>query len=614
MFTYNTFEFWQSFLSANFLFSSIALANAILLLVITNLLKESNAKLILFSVITSVSALLFFADRVGSDFFILFPLTLFLLILMILIKVMKNYTYAGNFFIASNMILLFFGMLWGGWYLMTIPVSDITRALMLSSTPLIFLALPSGMIQLIEQFEVLCRKNWIRPRFTNALKDKDFFPKVCLHVPTYAEPPDMVIETLNKLSKLDYPNYEVILIDNNTKDSKLWEPVQEHCNKLGERFRFIHVEGIAGAKAGALNIALKKTAPDVEIIGVVDADYYVEPDFLSALIPFFKDSNMGFVQTPHDYREWENSRYLRMCYWEYQLFFRTTMVSLNERDAALTVGTMCLIRRKALEKAGGWAEWCVTEDSELSIRIHALGYTSVYTTESYGRGLIPETFSGYKKQRFRWSAGPVQELKHHLKLYLMWPWRKPSLLTLAQKIHHLNHGLDRFNVGIGLLFLPLGMAVVLSMLYHREVVNVPYELWLAATVILIASFILNWLLYKVTLGCSLKDMVGAMFASRSLTHIISIATLKAIFTRKIPWLRTDKFRSLPLGFSAILSTKAETIMGLSLITFALLSYNIMPKTGLLLMFLIGIVYRGLDYLTAPFLSLLSEAHLRKINN
>ena len=64
---------------------------------------------------------------------------------------------------------------------------------------------------------------------------------------------------------------------------------------------------------------------------------------------------------------------LRLCYWEYKCFFRTTMVSYNERDAALTVRTMCLIRRTALEEAGGWAEWCVTEDSELALRIHALG-------------------------------------------------------------------------------------------------------------------------------------------------------------------------------------------------------------------------------------------------
>src|SRR5206468_6121527 len=141
------------------------------------------------------------------------------------------------------------------------------------------------------------------------------------------------------------------------------------------RFRFKHVEGLSGAKAGALNLALSIMAPDAELVGVVDADYLVRPDWLKRLIGYFDDPLMGFVQPPHDYRGWERHPYLRACYFEYLYFFRTTMVSLNERDAAITVGTMSLLRREALERAGGWAEWCVTEDSELAIRVHALGYS-----------------------------------------------------------------------------------------------------------------------------------------------------------------------------------------------------------------------------------------------
>jgi hypothetical protein len=76
-------------------------------------------------------------------------------------------------------------------------------------------------------------------------------PKVSVHVPTYAEPPDVVIGTLDALARLDYDNVEVLVIDNNTKDETLWRPVQEHCRRLGDRFRFFHVEPLAGAKAGA---------------------------------------------------------------------------------------------------------------------------------------------------------------------------------------------------------------------------------------------------------------------------------------------------------------------------------------------------------------------------
>ena len=150
-----------------------------------------------------------------------------------------------------------------------------------------------------------------------------------------------------------------------------------------------------GAKAGALNFALWQTAPDAELVGVVDSDYQAEPDFLERLVGYFDDPKIGFVQTPHDYREWQDSLYQRMCYWEYRRFLETTMVSFNEWDAAITVGTMCVIRCKALEEAGGWAEWCLTEDSELAVRIHALGYSGVYLTTTFGRGLIPETFEGY---------------------------------------------------------------------------------------------------------------------------------------------------------------------------------------------------------------------------
>src|SRR5439155_23188740 len=112
----------------------------------------------------------------------------------------------------------------------------------------------------------------------------------------------------------------------------------------------------------------------------------------------------------------------------------------------LTVGTMSVLRTRALVEAGGWAAWCLTEDSELAIRLHALGWSGVYFTDAFGRGLIPETFAGYKQQRFRWTYGPVQELKHHLRLFLPRRWAQPSRMTPAQKLHHLNHGLDRMNI------------------------------------------------------------------------------------------------------------------------------------------------------------------------
>ena len=101
------------------------------------------------------------------------------------------------------------------------------------------------------------------------------FPKVSIHVPAYFEPPEMLKQTLDAVSRLDYPNFECVVIINNTPDPEFWQPIQDHCRALGERFKFINAEKVKGFKAGALRIAMERTAADAEIIGIIDADYVV---------------------------------------------------------------------------------------------------------------------------------------------------------------------------------------------------------------------------------------------------------------------------------------------------------------------------------------------------
>jgi hypothetical protein len=547
---------------------------------------------------------------VGHSATVLLPLALGLGLSAAATRLLRDFTVPGRLLLAAHIQLLLVGLPWGMWFVATIPVSPLTRGLMLAGCPLLLITLPSGLVQLLEQNEVLWRARWRRPRAPAPVGAGHRYPKISLHVPAYAEPPEIVIATLDALARLRYPNFEVLVIDNNTPDQALWRPVQAHCRRLGERFRFFHLDRLPGAKAGALNFALRHTAPDAELIGVVDSDYLADPDWLASVVGYFDDPRMGFVQAPHDYRDWQSSPYLRLCYWEYQLFFKTTMVSLNERDAALTVGTMCLIRRKALEDAGGWAEWCATEDSELAIRIHARGYSSVYLTTSFGRGLIPETFAGYKKQRFRWTCGPVQELKHHLRLFLPGRLGHPSRLSLVQTIHHLNHGLDRLNVGLGLLLLPLALGVLVSMLLQHEVVPVPLELWLAASVLLPSGYVLQWLTYRTAVGCSVRDMLGAMLASAALHHTIATASLRALLTRRIPWYRTSKFTALPLGLGAVADARTELLLAVLAIGVAAFALTRLPQAGLHVVLLIGAALQGTTYLAAPVLALLAERDIR----
>ena len=78
----------------------------------------------------------------------------------------------------------------------------------------------------------------------------------------------MLKQTLDAVARLDYPNFECVVVINNTPDPALWRPIEEHCRTLGERFKFVRDDNLAGFKAGALRLALTHTAADAEIIGV----------------------------------------------------------------------------------------------------------------------------------------------------------------------------------------------------------------------------------------------------------------------------------------------------------------------------------------------------------
>src|SRR5260221_1795744 len=147
------------------------------------------------------------------------------------------------------------------------------------------------------------------------------FPKVSIHIPAYFEPVEMLKQTLDAVSRLDYPNFECVVIINNTPDPEFWQPIQDHCRALGERFKFINAEKVEGFKAGALRIAMERTAIDAEIIGIIDADYVVQPDWLKDLVPVFADPRVGLVQAPQDHRDGNLSLMHYVMNGEYAGFF-----------------------------------------------------------------------------------------------------------------------------------------------------------------------------------------------------------------------------------------------------------------------------------------------------
>jgi len=501
--------------------------------------------------------------------------------------------------------------IWAVQFLAGLSLSPVTTVLMWTAVAISAVTLPSAVVTTREGWEPLLRPPLPSPQ-PDPVTAAGFAPRISIHVPCHAEPPHLVISTLDRIAALDYANFEVLVIDNNTTDPALWQPVQAHCEALGDRFRFFHVEGLTGAKAGALNWALPRTDPTAELVAVVDADYHVKPTWLRETVGHFTDPRLGFVQAPHAYRDHQGSRFATWANSEYGVFFRTGMVSLDERGAGLTVGTMSLIRRQALVDAGGWAEWCLTEDSELAIRIHAAGYTSVYLTTPYGRGLVPDTFDGYRRQRFRWTFGPVQETRRHWRLFLpRFLGGHQSALTGTQKLHHANHGIDVIGIGVRTLALAVGITAAASMIAHHETVPMPYELWVASTAALASSWLMRLLVYRRLLGATTTRALGGIVSFAALNLVITVASLRATIGLTSAWHRTNKFRSRSSWRNALAAAKQEAALALACIGVAAGIFAYAPgHSGIALMLAIALAAKGITFLSAPMLALIANQDLQ----
>jgi len=430
-------------------------------------------------------------------------------------------------------------------------------------------------------------------------------PRVSIHVPTYNEPADMVIETLNALAALDYPNFEVILIDNNTKNPAVWQPVQAHCAKLGEYFRFFHVDQLPGFKAGALNYALRKTSPDAQIIAVIDSDYTVAPNWLHDLAPQFLDRpRLAIVQAPQDYRDNKQNAFKAMCYTEYEGFFRIGMVTRNERNAIIQHGTMTLIRREALEKVGGWGEWCITEDAELGLRIFAGGYEALYLSRSYGRGLMPDNFADYKKQRFRWAYGAVQIMRRHMGSLLKVS-RGP--LSYGQRYHFVAGWLPWLADSMSLIFniaaLTWSIAMVIFPLDFDPPLIVFSILPLSLFSFKIAKLVY---LYRVRVKASVGQTIAAAIAGLALSHTISLAMLSGFFTSDKPFFRTPKHAPNAALLKALLDCRDELILMIALWLAVLgvaLRHDVQNLD--LLLWLVVLLVQSIPYMATMLVSLIS---------
>jgi hypothetical protein len=238
------------------------------------------------------------------------------------------------------------------------------------------------------------------------------------------------------------------------------------------------------------------------------------------------------------------------------------MITRNERNAIIQHGTMTMVRKSALQQVDGWGEWCITEDAELGLRIFEQGLEASYIPHSYGRGLMPDTFVDFKKQRFRWAFGSVQILRRHLCGLL---WGCKGRLTAGQRYHFVAGWLPWLADGFNLLFNMGALAWSIAMLAAPHRVDPPL---LVFALLPLALFLFKlgklFYLYQTRVGATTTQTIAAALAGLSLTHTIGVAMLTGFLVKSKPFFRTPKQAHKQALLKALSAAREETLLMMAL--------------------------------------------------
>ncbi|HKY75223.1 MAG TPA: cellulose synthase catalytic subunit, partial [Acidimicrobiia bacterium] len=236
--------------------------------------------------------------------------------------------------------------------------------------------------------------------FTFSLWDVDAVPpapvctvppgRIAVLIPTYNESTDVLLPTVAAAAALE-PAHETWVLDDGNRPAVRRLAAQLGVNYLARTDR-------TGAKAGNVNNAL--TVVEADFVAILDADHVAGRDFLAHTLGYFADPEVAFVQTPQDFynvdsfehetrrRGWRRARAAGdQAFSEQALFYRVLQPGKNRWKAAFWCGTGAVVRMEALRQVGGVATDTVTEDIHTTIRMHKLGWRSVYHNEVLSRGL-----------------------------------------------------------------------------------------------------------------------------------------------------------------------------------------------------------------------------------
>ena len=257
--------------------------------------------------------------------------------------------------------------------------------------------------------------------------DDDLLPTVDVFIPSYNEDEFILATTIAAAKSMDYPKHKltVWLLDDGGTDQKVADTnTEKAAAAMARRLSLTQLCADMGAnyltraknehaKAGNMNNGLKHAMG--EIVVVFDADHAPFKSFLRETVGHFAtDPKLFLVQTPHVFLNPDpierNLRTFQTMPSENEMFYSVTQRGLDKWDGSFFCGSAALLRREALDVAGGFSGITITEDCETAFELHAKGWHSVYVDKPLIAGLQPETFESFIGQRSRWCQGMFQIL------------------------------------------------------------------------------------------------------------------------------------------------------------------------------------------------------------
>ena len=237
----------------------------------------------------------------------------------------------------------------------------------------------------------------------------DPLPVVTIQLPLYNEM--YVAERLiDAVCAIDYPRelYEIQVLDDSTDETRsIAELAVRRYAAQGIDIKYLHREDRTGYKAGALEAGLKVARG--EFVGIFDADFIPTADFLTRLIPHFRDPKIGMVQARWGHINQDYSLLTKIQAILLDGHFILEHGGRNRGGRFFNFnGTAGVWRREAIESAGGWQHDTLTEDLDLSYRAQLAGWRFVFLPDVVSPAEVPVEMNSFKSQQHRWAKGSIQ--------------------------------------------------------------------------------------------------------------------------------------------------------------------------------------------------------------